>query len=130
MAKKKNGGGNTESAVATEPVATRVGYRIAVWVIVLGLLAQFIMAFIVYPRLPQEIPSGWTGSAQPYNTVPKSVVFAMFPGFQMVILLVALFSPKDSEDQRVMQTGNVVTLVILALIFTALQASAFFINRP
>jgi len=88
------------------------------------------MAFIVYPQLPPQIPSGWTGSSQPYNLVPSWVVFVMFPGFELLILVITLFAPKNEEGKRAIQTGNAVTLIILALIFTALQSSAFFINRP
>lgn len=111
-----------------EPVSTHAGYRIAFWAIVLGLIAQLVMAFIVYPRLPAEIPTGWTGSVQPYNTIGKWVVFALFPAFTLAVLAVTLFSPKNEEGKRTMQTGNAVTVVLLVLVLTALQASAFFIR--
>ncbi len=112
-----------------EPVLTHTAYKITLAVLILGLIAQIIMAFIVYPTLPERISSGWTGSAQPYNTVPKSMVFIMFPGFELLVLLIAIFSPIDSSGKRVMQTGNAVTFILLALVFTALQASAFFIGK-
>lgn len=134
MAKKKRTQTKVETTSAKpapkEPVSTHIGYQIAVWVIVLGLIAQLVMAFIIYPKLPAQIPSGWTGSVQPYNLVSKWVVFAMFPGFQLVLLIISLFSPKNAEGKRTMQTGNSVTVIILALVITALQASGFFINRP
>ncbi len=134
MAKKKRTQTKTETTSARpapkEPVSTHTGYQVAIWAIVLGLIAQLVMAFIVFPRLPAQIPSGWTGSVQPYNLVSKWVVFALFPGFELVLLLVSLFSPKNAEGKRTMQTGNAVTVVILAMVITALQASAFFINRP
>ena len=134
MAKKKRTQTKPETTSArpapTEPVSTHMGYQIAMWVIVLGLIAQIVMAFIIYPQLPAQIPSGWTGSVQPYNLVPKWVVFVMFPGFELVLLIVSLFSPKNAEGKRTMQTGNAVTVAILAMVITALQASAFSINRP
>jgi len=134
MAKKKRTQTKVETTSAKpapkEPVSTHIGYQVALGAIVLGLIAQFVMAFIIYPKLPAQIPAGWTGSVQPYNLVSKWVVFAMFPGFELVLLAVSLFSPKNAEGKRTMQTGNVVTVVILAMVLTALQASAFFINRP
>ena len=120
MAKKKRAQTKTETVSAKhapkEPVSTHIGYQIALGAIILGLIAQFVMAFIVYPQLPAQIHSGWTGSVQPYNLVSKWVVFAMFPGFELVLLVISLFSPKNAEGKRTMQTGNAVTVVLLSLI--------------
>jgi uncharacterized membrane protein len=130
---KKNNNSKTEPKRAKSahkgPVLTHAAYKTTLVVLVLGLIAQLVMAFIVYPTLPAQIPSGWTGSAQPYNHVSKSMVFVLFPGFELVTLLIAFFSPKDAEARRVMTSGNAVTFILLALVFTALESSAFFIRQ-
>ncbi len=118
----------TDTRPQNEPVSTHAGYQVALWVIILGLIAQLVMAFVVYPTLPTRVPTGFTGSAQPYNLVGKWVVFALFPGFTLAVLAISLFAPKNEEGKRTMQTGNSVTVVLLVLVLTALQASAFFIR--
>ncbi|HUV04106.1 MAG TPA: hypothetical protein VMX94_03260 [Armatimonadota bacterium] len=112
-----------------EPRPTRAAFRISLWVIILGLVAQIIMAIVVYPLLPERIPSGWAGSAVPYNTVPSWLVFLLFPGAEIAVLVLAMFSPKDAHGRRLMESGKAVSLILLALLFTALQASAFHILR-
>lgn len=134
MANKKTNQAKAEpvskKSAQKEPVLTQSAYKFTMAVIILGLIAQITMALIVYPTLPELVPSGFTGSAEPYHTVAKSKALMLFPAFEAVILLIAIFSPKDAEGKRVMTTSNAMTFIVLALVFTALQASAFFINRP
>ena len=111
------------------PKPTRAAYQICLWTIIVGLAAQVLMAIIVYPSLPERIPSSWVGSSTPYNTIPSWVVFLLFPGGQIVLLLLAIFSPKDAQRRRVMESGKAVSLILLALLFTALQASAFHVPK-
>jgi len=106
---------------------TRAAFRMSLWIIILGLAAQVLMAIVVYPSLPDRIPASWVGSSVPYNTVPSWVIFFLFPTAEIVLLLLAIFSPKDAQGRRVMESGKAVSLILLALLFTALQGSAFHI---
>lgn len=115
------------SQEANEPEPTRAAFNISLWVIVAGFIAQVVMAIKAYPLLPKQIPSSWVGSTVPYMSVPSWVVFVVFPGAQIILLLLAIFSPKDDIGRRVMESGKAWALVLLALLFTALQLSAFHI---
>lgn len=112
-----------------EPQATPLAFQIALWTIGIGLIVQLIIAVLVYPTLPSLIPSGFYGSAMPHNWSPSWLIFIMFPGAHVVMLVITAFSPKNDDGKRVMTTGNAGTLVLLALLFTALQASAFHLPR-
>ena len=130
MSKRKRRGNtieDVESKRPKEPVFTHAAYRITFWTVVVGLIAQVVMAIIVYPSLPEFVPSGWLGSSVPYNMIPSWLVFVAFPSAQVVILLLTVFTPKDAQERRVMESGKAWSLVLLALLFTALQASAFHI---
>ena len=108
-----------------EPKLTRAGFHIAVWAIILGFIAQMVMAFMVYPSLPARIPSSWVGHLVPRATVPSWTVFLVFPLGQIILLLVGIFSPKDEGGRRIMETSKAYTLTILAILLTILQSSAF-----
>lgn len=108
-----------------EPKLTRAGFHAAVWVIILGFIAQMVMAFMVYPSLPSRIPSSWIGHLVPQATVPSWTVFLVFPLGQIGLLLVGIFTPRDNDGRRIMETGKAWTLTILAILFTILQSSAF-----
>ena len=127
MAKRKKTKKVEPVPVKQEPKLTRAAFLICLSVIVLGLLAQLVMAIIVYPQLPGQIPSGWVGSSMPHNTVPSWLVFLAFPAAQLVLMALSLCSPKDEQGKHVMDSGQALTLVLLAVAFTALQASAFHI---
>lgn len=108
-----------------EPKLTRIGYQLAMAVILLALIAQLVMAVIVYPQLPPEIPASWAGQLTKGETVPSTLVFVLFPLAQLIMLVVGRFSPADKNGKLVMETGKAATLIVLSGLFTALQASAF-----
>lgn len=112
-----------------EPKRTHAAYQVTFWLIIIGLIVQIVMAIVVFPSLPREIPSGWAGSATPYNSVPSWLVFLLFPGGQIVLLILAVCTPKDANGKRVMESGRAISLILLAILFTVLQASAFHIPR-
>jgi uncharacterized membrane protein len=112
-----------------EPKLTRAAFMISFWAIALSLLAQLIIAVIAYPSLPARIPSSWIGSASPYGTIPSWFVFLIFPGSQIVLMLLALITPKDSSGRRIMESGKAVALMLLAALFTALQSSIFHVGK-
>jgi hypothetical protein len=55
-------------------------------------------------------------------------VWVVFPVSQLILLAVALFSPKDADGKTVMTSGKAWTIALLAVLFALLQASAF--NLP
>lgn len=109
------------------PKVTHAAYLVSFWGVITGLVAQLIMAVLAYRILPSTIPSGWAGSAAPYNPIPSYVVFLLFPGAQIVLLLLTVFSPRDAQGRPIMEHGKSTSIVLLTLLFTALQASAFHI---
>lgn len=111
------------------PKITHAAYLASFWIVITGLVAQLIMAIFAYRILPSTIPSGWAGSSAPYNPIPSYVVFLLFPGAQIVLLLLTVFSPKDGQGRPVMEHGKCTSIVLLTLLFTALQASAFHIPK-
>ena len=127
MAKQKTNTQVKPESTARQPKLTHTAYKVCLWIIVLGFLAQLVMAIMVYPSLPGRIPASWAGSAVPYNTVPSWLVFLVFPAAQLVLLMITIFSPKDDQGKRVMESGEAATLIVLAILFIALQASAFHI---
>lgn len=132
MAKRKNRQ-TVENVVAAkaapEPKLTHMGYLISLWAGIVGLMAQLVMAFMVYPTLPKEIPSWWIGQLVKQSTIPSWTVFAVFPVGTVVLLLVAYFSPRDKDGKIVMESGKAWTLTMLAVLFTILQASAFHLPK-
>jgi uncharacterized membrane protein len=112
-------------AHAKEPKLTHLAYRISLAIILAGLLAQLIMAVIAYPTLPARIPQSWLGTTAPGKTAAAWIVFFYFPGAQIIMILVALFSPRDGQGRRVMTASMAATLVLLTCLFLALQASVF-----
>ncbi|HET6453129.1 MAG TPA: hypothetical protein VFI02_01875 [Armatimonadota bacterium] len=108
-----------------EPKLTRAGYQITFWVVVLGFVAQVVMAIMVYPHLPAQIPARWAGFLFEGQTIPSWIVFVLFPVGEIVLLLVTIFSPRDDQGKLVMESGKAWTLILLALFFTLLQYSAF-----
>jgi hypothetical protein len=112
-----------------EPKVTHTAYITTLWIVILGLVAQLIIAMFAYPILPSTIPSGWAGSAAPHNPIPSYVIFLLFPGAQIVLILLTIFSPKDNQGRRIMEHGKSISIVLLTLLFTALQASAFHIPK-
>lgn len=133
MAKRRKPTRTIEDAVkprvAPEPKLTRSGFQISLWAIVLGLFAQLVMAIIVYPALPSRIPGIWTGSLIRGETVPSWWVFVLFPAAQVILFLIAIFSPRDKQGRLTMEFGKAATLVVLSILFTVLQASAFCIPK-
>lgn len=111
------------------PKITHAAYLVSFWIVITGLVAQLIMAIFAYRILPSTIPSGWAGSSAPYNPIPSYIVFLLFPGAQIVLLLLTIFTQRDSQGRRVMEHGKSASIVILSLLFTALQASAFHIPK-
>ena len=133
MAKRKRKTQTAEEVVEKqakkEPKLTRAAFQITLWVILLGLAAQVIMAIAVYPSLPDTISGGWVGLSEPQKAVPSWLVFLVFPGAQLVLLILAIFSPKDEQGRLVMESGKAWTLVLVSLLFTVLQASAFYMSK-
>ncbi len=131
MAKRRRRTRTIEEAAkrktAPEPKLTHAGFQISLWAIVLALVVQVVMAIIVYPTLPDRIPATWAGSLIKGETVPSWLVFFLFPGGQVILFLIAVFSPRDNERKLVMEFGKAATLVVLSILFTTLQASAFYI---
>jgi energy-coupling factor transporter transmembrane protein EcfT len=108
---------------------TRTAFLITIWVSVASFVAQLLMAFIVYPQLPATIPSGWLGSSEPYNPVSKLWVFGFFTVGTLILLGIAYFSPRDEKGQLVMDSSKAGTIIVLALLFTALQSTAFHLTK-
>ena len=129
MAKRRKTGRTVEQASKAqkvqEPKLTRIGYQLTFWAVIVGLVAQIVMAFIVYPRLPAQIPARWAGFLFEGQTAPSWIVFVLFPVGQIVLLLVTIFNPKDDQGKRLIETGKAWTLIVLSLFFTLLQYSAF-----
>jgi uncharacterized membrane protein len=111
-----------------EPVLTSAAFQISIAVIALGFVAQLVIAVLVFPTLPKMIPSSWMGSTSPYGLVPRCFVFFVFPGAQIILAVLAAFSPRDERGRRIMESGKAATLVALALLFSALQASIFSVH--
>lgn len=111
---------------AKEPRFSHTAFQLAVWIIVLGLIAQLVIAAVAYPSLPEHIPSSWSGQLIPGQTQPAWTVFVLFPGGELVLLLIALL-PRltDAAGRRTMEVGKAVGLIVLALLLTALQSSIF-----
>lgn len=112
-----------------EPKQYRSAFVISTAIILIGLLAEIIIALVVYPSLPRYIPSGWLGWVPVGGTIPSWVVFLAFPGAQLIVLATAIFSTKDEMGRRVMGLEKAISLTLLGLLFTALQASALHIPR-
>ena len=134
MAKRKTNAKTVEQVLAQkksapEPKLTRAGFQIAFWAVIVGLVAQLVMAFVVYPTLPKMIPSWWIGQLVQQPMIPSWTVFAVFPIGQIALLLIALFSPRDSDGKSVMESGKAWTLTVLAVLFTVLQASGFHLPK-
>jgi hypothetical protein len=134
MAKRKTNAKTVEQVMAQqkpaqEPKLTHAGFQIAFWAAAVGLVAQLAIAFMVYPTLPKMIPSWWVGQLVQQPMIPSWTVFAVFPVGQIVLLLIALFSPRNQDGKRIMESGKVWTLTTLAVLFTVLQASAFHLPK-
>ena len=129
MAKRKKSKQTVEEASKPkkvhEPKLTRAGYQITFWIVVVGFVAQVVMAIMVYPHLPAQIPAHWAGFLFEGQTVPSWIVFVLFPVGEIVVFLVAVFSPRDDQGKLVMESGKAWTLIALALFFALLQYSAF-----
>ena len=110
------------------PKLSWMAFQVATWITAAGLVAQLIMAAKVYSSLPSRIPASWAGSTIPYNTVPSWYVFIVFPGAQLALLALAMFSPRDADGRRAVEISSAVSRILLALLFTSLQLSAFFIS--
>lgn len=118
-----------ETPKTSEVVPTHKAFLISMWITILGLVAQYVIAFIAYPSLGPTIPSRWVGWVPVGDTLPSSLVFVAYPAAQIVVFLIGYFSPKDSEGKRVMESGRTVSLILLTLLFTALQASVLRLNH-
>ncbi|MHB1457912.1 MAG: hypothetical protein ACYC0V_13460 [Armatimonadota bacterium] len=116
---------NVEVKKKKLPVYTRLAYMSATAVIIIGIIVQLVLAIIVYGRLPSMILTSWIGIGTPTQTMPSWIVFIAFPISQIILLIVAHFSPKDSEGHNVMEWGKAISLILLTILFTALQGSAF-----
>jgi hypothetical protein len=133
MAKRKKNVPTVEKMIAEkpthEPKMTRAGFQITTLLILLGLAAEVVIALIVSPRLPAQVPSWWVGQLVSGETVPAWTVYVVFPLAQAILFLVGWFSPKDADGRKVMESGKAWTLILLALLFVALQASAFNLGK-
>lgn len=109
------------------PVPYRSAFLASLITIIAGLAAQYAIAFIIFKSLPEMIPTSWIGIGTPTQTMPSWIVFIAFPGAELVLLIIALFSPKDSAGKRVMEWGKAISLICLAVLFTILQGSAFYL---
>lgn len=107
------------------PVYTRQAYVASIATILAGLVAQAAIAALVFRHLPARIPANWIGVGSATQTMPSWIVFVAFPGAQLILLMVGIYSPKDQEGRKVMEWGKAVSLIALTLLFTALQGSAF-----
>lgn len=116
---------NSEEKKKKLPVYTHSAYVYAIGTIASGLLIQFILAVIVFGRLPSMIPTTWIGIGNPTQTMPSWIVFVAFPVSQIILFIVARYSPKDNEGKSVMEWGKSISLILLTVLFTALQGSAF-----
>ena len=109
------------------PVFTHRAFQTAFWFVIAGFAVQIVLGILVYPTLPDRISTGFLGSPAPYNTIPKLPALALFPAAEIILFLITIFTPKDEQGKRIMETGMAWSMVLLALLFTALQASAFHI---
>jgi heme A synthase len=107
------------------PVYTHSAYISSVASIIAGLAVQFTLAVLVIGRLPSKIPTSWIGIGTPTQTMPSWIVFIAFPVSQFILLVVAGYSPKDANERKVMEWGKAISLILLTVLFTALQGSAF-----
>ena len=133
MAKRKQTQTTVEATVnqkpAPEPKLTRTGYALSLGLAVVGLLAELVIAFMAYPKLPAMIPSWWVGSLVQSDAVPSWVVFAVFPFGQLALIVLTLLSPRDEQGGKIMESGKAWTIILLAALFIALQASIFHITK-
>lgn len=118
-----------EKPQSPEIKLTRTAFLVSMWVVLLGLAAQYVIAVIAYPTLGATIPSSWVGWIPVGGTVPSWTIFVAFPIAQVAVLLIGFFSPKDGSGKRVMESGRAVSLILLSILFTALQASIFRLSR-
>lgn len=126
MAKKKTTQSISEKhETSVQPALSRGAFTASVAVVFISLAIQIIIAAIVYPSLPGQIPSGWLGSSQPYNMVSSLFVFLYFPLGQIALSVVAFFSPVARDGRKAMYIGKAESIIALSLLFTVLQASAF-----
>ena len=107
------------------PVYTHSAYISSVASIIAGLAIQFVLAILVIGHLPSKIPTSWIGIGAPTQTMPSWIVFIAFPVSQLILLVVAHYSPKNDNGKKVMEWGKAISLILLTVLFTALQGSAF-----
>jgi hypothetical protein len=119
----------SQKSQTPEIVLSRSAFLISTWITILGLVIQYVIAFIVYPKLGATIPSAWVGWVPVGGTIPSWTVFTAFPIAQAVVFLTGFFSPKNDDGKRVMESGRAISLILLAILFTALQASIFRLIR-
>ena len=133
MTKRRRTGRSVEDYTARkprpEPKLTRLGYLVSVSAIVLGLIAELVIAYLVSPSLPAKIPAYWIGHLLPGETAPSWMVWLVFPIGQLILLAVALHGRKVKDGKSVTESGKAWTLVVLAVLFVILQASAFNLPR-
>lgn len=115
----------TKPVIEALPVPTRRSFLVCVGSIVAGMVIQIVMAAFAFGHIPAEIPSGWIGWAPLGGSLPSWTVFVAFPGAQLIVLIVAVCSPKNEDGRRVMDSGRAIGLMLLAVLFTVLQSSAF-----
>lgn len=111
------------------PVLTHNAYLTSVIAIISGFIIQIIIAIIIFGKLPQQIPTYWIGLGSVTQTMPSWVVFLGYPSTMIILYLIAFFSKKDADGNKVMDWGKSVSLILLAILFTALQGSAFTLIR-
>ena len=133
MTKRKRTGKTVEDFTPRtskpEPKLTRLGYVASVSATVVGFIVELIIAYFVYPWLPSRIPAYWIGHLVSGETVPSWVVWLAFPIAQIILLLVALHGRKVKDGKHVMESGKAWTILLIALLFVVLQASAFHLPR-
>lgn len=112
-----------------QPVYSRLAFNLANAFVIAGFVIQLIMAVIVYGRLPERIPASWIGGGSVTQTMPSWVVFFAFPFAQVILYLIGYFSHLDDKNKKVMDWGKSISLILLTILFTALQGSAFYIKR-
>lgn len=87
---------------------------------ILLIAAALIATVVLYPQLPQRVPSHWGANSQPNGYSPKWALFLIGPGMMAGLLLLFRFlpwlSPKQWEVDSFRSTYFQVMLILLSLL--------------